>query len=444
MVDLKKALALSKADNCIISRYRVSTENIRWANTSTTTNGQSVDEDIVVISVIGKSVGVASSSLSADTDLEALVRQSEEQARQNPDSEDFYELVQQDTVSVNDTAKLGDSDITVIIDPLQKVFGDARSRGLDVFGYAELKLTHIEIVTSNGVNRRHSQRTGQVELNIKNKGRTVSLWEGQSICRWEDQDIGSMYQTLLTKLEWSQNRVDVDPGKYTVLLEPSAVADLLIYAYWESAARDADEGRTVYSSLRVGEKVLGDGVTIYSDPTEPGYEYADFVATAASSSFESIFDNGAQIGKNYWFKDGTLQSLITPRYYADKTHMSPTYFGENMLWDSDGKGVKELIKDVKDGLLVTCLWYIREVDPKTLLLTGLTRDGIFVIKDGKVIGAANNFRFNMSPIAMLKNIQQTGKSQRTLAREFGDYYTRTRVPPIVVKDFNMSTKSQAL
>jgi len=442
MHNLHDIIKLSNADACIVTRYREVTENLRWANTSTTTNGSTVDEDIFIVSIIKKSVGVVTASFTDSLDIEELLRRSEELARKNPPSDDYFDLT--DASPELQNKKMIDTKIDVIIKPLESVFTDAKNTGIDIFGYAELKTTEIETVNSKGLHKEFKGRSGQIELNAKNKERTSSIWRGQSINAWEDQKILDLYKDIVQKLEWSKTKIEVDPGKHTVVLEPSAFTDLLVYAYWESASRDADEGRTVFSTITDKDGLLNKGVTIYSDPHEPGYEYSDFVTTASSSSHESVFDNGAKIEKFDWISKGTIKNLFAPRYYAKKSKRSPVYFGENLIFDSDGVSTSELIEGVEDGLLVTCFWYIREVDSQTLLLTGLTRDGVFVIKNGKIIGAASNFRFNMSPITVLKNITKIGKSERTLAREFGDYFKQTKIPPVVVDNFNMSTKSDAL
>jgi predicted Zn-dependent protease len=441
MLKLEEAIILSKADHCIITTYRTYTENIRWANTSTTTNGTSQDNDIVVTSIINKSVGTVTASLTEDLNLESLIRASEQLAKQNPPADDYSELIQ-DQKSL-DGKKLQKTDISPLVSSLGNIFKFANTKNLDLFGYAELRTSSTEIISSSGIHKSFSSRVGQIELNVKTQDRKTSVWDGQSIMSWEEQKIDTMFDKLLQKVGWSENKIDLEPGEYTVLLEPSAVTDLLVYAYWESAARDADEGRTVFSKLE-NVQAFDKRISIYSDPGEEDLGCTNFVSAVASSSHESIFDNGATISRNDWILNGKVSGLFSPRYYAKKSNRKPTYFSENLIFKSDGKSAQELIPEVKNGLLITCFWYIREVDPQNLLLTGLTRDGVFLIKDGKVVGSVNNFRFNMSPIDMLKNVVTIGKSEKTLAREFGDYFKLTKVPPLIVEKFNMSTKSDAL
>jgi predicted Zn-dependent protease len=163
-----------------------------------------------------------------------------------------------------------------------------------------------------------------------------------------------------------------------------------------------------------------------------------------SSSFSSVFDNGLDIGHVDWFRDGALQGLITTRHWAAKTGTTPKPFVYNLIVPSDGPELEQMIASTERGLLVTCLWYMRMVDPQTMLLTGLTRDGVFLVEDGEVKGAVNNFRFNVSPLDMLTQTIEIGRSQSALAREFGDYYTFVKMPPLRVANFHMSSVSQSI
>jgi predicted Zn-dependent protease len=240
----------------------------------------------------------------------------------------------------------------------------------------------------------------------------------------------------------------VPAGRYEVLLEPSCVADMLVYAYWSASAREADEGRSVYSKPgggnRIGEKIAAEAVSLYSDPAEPGLEVAPFQATPASSSYASVFDNGLPISRTDWITGGVLRALATTRHWAQASGApGPVPFVQNLILPAAGPSLDEMIASTSRALLVTCLWYIRTVDPRTLLLTGLTRDGVFLVEDGEVKGAVHNFRFNESPIDMLARTVQTGASEITLAREFGDYFRFTKMPPLRVEGFNMSSVSAA-
>ncbi|MDT4894618.1 MAG: hypothetical protein QOE97_3653, partial [Pseudonocardiales bacterium] len=228
----------------------------------------------------------------------------------------------------------------------------------------------------------------------------------------------------------------------------TAVADLMIYAYWTASARDADEGRSVYArpgGTRIGERLSPLPLTLRSDPAEPGLRCAPFeIATRSAGGLQSVFDNGAPVGPVEWLREGTLDALARTRSWAARTGTAPQLYVGNLIMTGTGEAsIEQMVANTERGLLLTCLWYIREVDPQTLLLTGLTRDGVYLVENGQVQGAVNNFRFNESPIALLGRVTETGRTEHTLSREWSDYFSRTAMPALRVPDFNMSTVSQA-
>src|SRR6185437_2277591 len=182
-----------------------------------------------------------------------------------------------------------------------------------------------------------------------------------------------------------------------------------------------------------------------SDPNEPHLECGPFVVAHTSSAESSVFDNGLALQPTSWIESGKLASLVQTRYSAGLTGLAVTPAIDNLILEQAGGGptLDEIVRASKRSLLLTCLWYIREVDPQTLLLTGLTRDGVYLVEDGEVVGAVNNFRFNESPVDVLSRATQVGETVRCLPREWNDYFTRTAMPTIRVPDFNMSTVSQA-
>jgi len=170
------------------------------------------------------------------------------------------------------------------------------------------------------------------------------------------------------------------------------------------------------------------------------------IVTESAGGLQSVFDNGAAVAPTDWISEGTLANLARTRAWSAKTEAEARPFVGNLILESTAGGAKsieQMIVGTERGLLLTCLWYIREVDPQTLLLTGLTRDGVYLIENGTVQGAVNNFRFNESPIDLLARISEVGRTEHTLSREWSDYFRRTAMPAVRVPDFNMSTVSQA-
>jgi len=220
----------------------------------------------------------------------------------------------------------------------------------------------------------------------------------------------------------------------------------MIYLAWTMDGRGAQEGRTALSApggTRVGERLTDLGLTLYSDPGARGLECAPFVATTSSSERVSVFDNGLDIDRVDWIRDGTVNALAYPRAAAAEFDSPVAVPADNLLMTGGAASLADMVAATERGLLLTTLWYIREVDPTVLLLTGLTRDGVYLIEDGKVTGAVNNFRFNESPLDLLRRATEAGVSEVNLPREWGDWATRARMPSLRIPDFHMSSVSQA-
>ncbi|HEV7208271.1 MAG TPA: metallopeptidase TldD-related protein, partial [Mycobacteriales bacterium] len=317
-----------------------------------------------------------------------------------------------------------------------------------LFGYASHDITTTWLGSSTGVRLRHAQPTGYVEITGKNGLPGGSTWVGQHTRDWADVSVPSLDQEVRRRLGWAQRRIDLPAGRYETLLPPSAVADLLVYAYWTAAGRDAAEGRTVFSraggGTRLGESLGPAGLRLSSDPRDPQLGTTPFVLTTASSSMSSVFDNGLSLPATDWLRDGTLSALVQTRASAQASGASVTPYVHNLALDGGGTAsTDEMVAATGRGLLLTCLWYIRAVDPQTLLLTGLTRDGVYLVEGGEVVGVVNNFRFNESPVDLLGRLTEVGRSEPCLPREWSDNFTWARMPTLRVPDFNMSSVSQA-
>ena len=332
---------------------------------------------------------------------------------------------------------------------LGEAFGVAAAGGRRLYGFAEHTMTSLFLGSSTGLRLRHDQPSGKVELNAKTADLTRSAWAGAGTRDFTDVDVAGLESSLARQLGWAARRVDLPAGRYETLLPPTAVADLLVYLYWSSGAKDAVDGRTVFSKpgggTRIGERLASVPVTLRSDPGAPGLECAPFVIAHASGRQSSVFDNGLPLGPTEWIRRGELAALAQTRYSARLSGLPVTPPIGNLILDVPGAeaSLDDMVASTGRGLLLTCLWYIREVDPQTLLLTGLTRDGVYLVENGEVTGAVNNFRFNESPVAMLGRITEAGATAPALPREWSDYFTRSAMPPLRVDGFNMSSVSQA-
>ncbi|GGW63655.1 metallopeptidase TldD-related protein [Streptomyces xantholiticus] len=453
---VERALELSTADGCVVIADEESSANLRWAGNALTTNGVTRGRTLTVIATVDGSQGTASgvvsrSAVTAD-DLEPLVRAAEAAARGAGPAEDAQPLVEAGPASPDFTDAPAETTSAVFADfapALGEAFARARAGGRELYGFANHEMTSTYVGSSTGLRLRHDQPNGTLELNAKSPDRARSAWAGRSTRDFKDVDPAAMDAGLARRLAWAERRIELPAGRYETLLPPTAVADLLIYQLWSSAARDAAEGRTVFSrpggGTRVGETLSPLPLALRSDPHEPGLESAPFVIAHASGDDASVFDNGLPISATDWVRDGKLEHLVSTRHTAGLTGLPVAPGAGNLILDGGGeRSLEEMVSATARGLLLTCLWYIREVDPATLLLTGLTRDGVYLVENGEVVGEVNNFRFNESPVDLLSRASEAGRTEKTLPREWGDWFTRAAMPALRVPDFNMSSVSQGV
>lgn len=453
---VERALELSRADGCVVIADEDSSANLRWAGNALTTNGVTRGRTLTVIATVNGAQGTASGVVSRAAvtagDLEPLVRAAEAAARDGGPAEDAQPLVEGVPASAGFTeppAETGSGVFAAFAPALGESFAVARAGGRRLYGFAQHSVTSTYLGTSTGLRLRHDQPSGTLELNAKSQDMSRSAWAGAATRDFTDVDPAALDADLAQRLAWAERRIDLPAGRYETLLPPSAVADLVIYQQWSSAARDAAEGRTVFSKpgggTRIGERLSELPLTLRSDPHEPGLESAPFVIAHASGDDSSVFDNGLPVEPTDWLRDGVLRRLFTTRHSAGLTGLPTAPVGGNLILDGGGKrSLDDMVADTERGLLLTCLWYIREVDPATLLLTGLTRDGVYLVEGGEVTGVVNNFRFNESPVDLLGRVTEVGRTERTLPREWGDWFTRAAFPAMRIPDFNMSSVSQGV
>jgi predicted Zn-dependent protease len=391
-----------------------------------------------------------------------------------------------------DLSVLGD-----VLSGLSSAFGRAAAQDVVLAGFAEYGVSTLYLGSSTGVRLSYSQPTGAINLVGRSADGVRSAWTGVGAERIGEISFEAMENELWRRLAWAQRPLSLEAGRYEVILPPSGVADMMGSLFFYSmGGQDAEDGRTVFSAggdggdgggggggatrsgeatgadTRVGDRLTEVPFTLYSDPFEPGLECLPFVACGSSDSESSVFDNALPLARTDWIRDGRLAHLRYHRAGAAHSGVEPAAYIDNLILragsggaggggddgdggaggggggrggtvDGGGGTVDEMVARTERGLLLTCLWYIREVDPATALLTGLTRDGVYVIEDGAVVGAANNFRFNESPVDLLARATEVGTSVRTLGRELGEWLNRAVMPPLRIPDFNMSSVSQA-
>ena len=450
------ALGASTADGCIVIAQEHTEANLRWANNSLTTNGQMRTRSVTVISTFdgsdGTRAGVVTRSVTNPEELQALVRASERAARESEPADDAAPLVTDHPHTDDWGADPAETSIAIFSDfapGLGEQFRQWGSAGNLLYGFAEHQVSSTFLGSSTGLRRRFDQPTGRVEINGKSGDRSGSAYASAHTRDFADVDVTALVDQVRQRLEWGRTRIDLPAGRYETIMPPSTVADLMIYAYWTASSRDAEEGRNVFAAgegrTRIGDTLSALPFRLYSDPDYAGLQCAPFaVITAPEGALQSVFDNGTPTPAVDWMRDGTLTDLARTRAWAARTDAEPRQLVDNLILDAGGTSdIDAMVAGTERGLLLTCLWYIREVDPQSLLLTGLTRDGVYLVEDGVVRGAVNNFRFNESPVDLLGRVTEAGRTELTLSREWSDYFMRTAMPALRVPDFNMSTVSQA-
>jgi predicted Zn-dependent protease len=454
---VEHALVTSTADDCIVIVSDGTSANLRWANNTLTTNGVTHGINVTVISFIRSRAGVGTGSVTGNATTPAqaasLVQSADAAARAASPAEDAAELVSADPAPDWDQAP-DPTDISVYADfapALGEAFGRAADSGRVLYGFVNHELTTTYLGSTTGLRLRHTQPTGHYGFTGKTADLTRSAWVGGATRDFSDVDALAIEETLARRLGWGSRQVDLPAGRYDTILPPTATADLLVDAYWSAGARTAHEGQSVYSrrggGTRIGDLLTREGVNLFSDPHYDGLACAPFVMAATSDNEQSVFDNGLPLDRTDWIRDGRLTALLQTRHSAAMTDQPVTPMIDNLVLSvDDGSGtVDDLVAGTERGLLLTCLWYTREVDAQTLLLTGLTRDGVYLVEHGEITASVNNFRWNESPIDLLRRFTHASATVPSFSREWGDdYFSRTATPALRIPDFNMSSVSQAL
>ena len=430
---VERVLRMSKADGCEVDINARTDGNIRFARNSVSTAGGSDNVSVSIQSFIGKKSGTTTVNELDDASLEKAVRRSEELARLSPDDpEQMPPLGKQEYLPVN-----GFVQRTADVTPEDRAnvaaacLAPAKAKGCTAAGFLEDNASASAFGTSAGCFAYHRQTRGEFTLTVRTDDGLGSGYAAASFDDFRDLDAGTLSGIALEKAVASREAKAVEPGKYTVVLEPLAVSGILGFMVSGFDARQAEEGRSWVSTpgggTRLGERFFDERVNLFSDPQHAG---------AAGRAWAG---DGQALGRTDWIKDGKVNALSCSRYWAQKTGRQPLPGGSNIIMSGGDASTEELIRGTARGILVTRTWYIRSVDPQTLLVTGLTRDGTFYIEDGRIKHAVKNFRFNESPIIMLNNLDALGRTERVS----GGGRT-TMVPAMRVRDFTFSSLSDAV
>lgn len=432
---LKKVLSYSKADECEVNLNGTDSSNIRYARNSVSTSGGISQTSLVVSSAYGKKLGTATINEYDDASLEKVVRRAEELAKLAPENPEFVSFLGPQTYGpstsyVDATAKVTPAHLSGLVGDSLKVSRDSK---MVAAGYLENIVAFAAMMNSKGLFAYNTSTNVNFSITARTEDGKGSGYATRGYNDISKLDTKTATQIAADKGLKSATAKAIEPGKYTVILEPAAAAVLLENIFFSLDARQADEGRSFLSvaggKTRVGEKLMDERVNIYSDPTNPDLPTSPWTG-----------DGRAQ-EKVTWIEKGVVKNLTYSRYWAEKKGVKAIPSPDAAIMEGGTKTVEELIKGTKKGILVTRLWYIRTVDPQTLLLTGLTRDGTFYIENGEIKFPIKNFRFNESPVIMLNNLEELGKVERTVSVESNTNYL---IPPMKIRDFTFSSLSDAV
>ena len=433
---VEKAVKRSKADAIDVQVNTYTSGNIRFADNQVSTAGSTTDAQLGIQSFFGARHAVVTTNDLSDESIARAVAESERLARLAPeDPENMPQLSAQQYTPVN---AWFDSTAALSADDRAKAalsaLDIARKTGdLKAAGYLVTNAGALAIGNSSGLFAYHRSTNANYTLTVRTTDGTGSGWAAADHADWAQLDARRVAETATEKAKLSRNPVAIEPGRYTVILEPQAVGDLVQLISNYADARSADEGRSPFvkqgGGNKVGEKIMDERVTIYSDPADPQLMGRPW-------DFE-----GMPLGRQVWIENGVLKQLIYSRFWAKKQGKTPTGGPSTFKMAGGTQSVDDLVKGTARGILVTRLWYLREVDPRTILYTGLTRDGTFLIENGKITKSLRNFRFNESPLFMLNNLEALGRTERLAGTEQGGDVV---MPSLKVRDFNFTSLSEAV
>ena len=434
----KRALSFSAADEARVVINSTSIANTRFAVNQISTGGDSFDSVVTVISKFGKRSGSSSTNQLDDEGLHAAVQMSERVAKLSPEDPESLPELGPETYKPG----INWSDVTASQDPatraqaVKRIADPAKSASLVSTGFMEAITSAQAIANNKGLFAYNRSTASVLTTTVRTPDGTGSGWAGATHHDWSKIDPAVLGARATQKARTSVNPAAIEPGRYTVVFEPTAVGNLVQFITGAFNARAADEGRSFFSlpggKNKLGQKVVDERVTIVSDPYDPD---------VAGSPFAS---DGLPTQRVVWIESGVVKNLNYDRFWAQKQGRAPTASGGSIRMSGGTTSLDDMIRSTPRGLLVTRFWYLRPVDQRTILYTGLTRDGTFLIENGKITRPVKNLRFNDSPIFMLNSLEAMGVPERVSASEGGEPGQAIMVPPIKVRDFNFTSLSDAV
>ena len=433
---IEKIVRMSSADAISVNVTSTLTNNIRFAANQVSTAASVADANVAVTSAYGPKKATVTTNDLSDAALLKTVKESERLAKLSPDDPEAMPDLGPQNIKI--VAATFDSTEKIDAEELAKAaltaLEPARKAGdLTAAGYLVVNTNTNALGNKEKLFAYHKSTNSNYTLTVRTTDGTGSGWAGAEHPDWTKLDVNTVSSRAIEKARLSRNPVAIEPGRYTVILEPQAVGDLVQLMSFYADARSSDEGRSPFTKQgggnKIGEKIVDPRITITADPFDP---------MVLSQPWDG---DGLPLGKQVFIDKGVLRELYYSRFWAKKMNKQPTGAPTSFIMSGGTTSLDEMIRTTQRGVLVTRLWYLREVDPRTILYTGLTRDGTFLIENGRISKAVKNFRFNDSPLFMLNNLEAIGPSVRLAGTEAGGAVV---VPPIKVKDFNFTSLSDAV
>jgi len=446
---LEKVVGFSKSDGIEATLNGSDGGNIRYARNSVSTAGEDSNVVLAVQSYFGKKSGSATVNEFDDASLEKAVRRAEELAKLAPENPEFMEPLGPQTYGPDSKTW---SEATGKITPDYRAQAAANSitpattKDVTAAGYLEDTRAFSSLMNSKGLFAYNQSTNVDFTVTMRSNDGTGSGWVARNFNDVSKLDTAEASRIAIDKALQSRNAKAIEPGKYTVILEPNAAGDL-IGLMLNMNARQADEGRSYLSKkgggTKLGEKIVDERVNIYTDPWHDEVPVSSWAGGGGGGFGGGGGGSTAGLARQKMdlIKNGVVTNLQYDRYWAAQKNVAATAPPGNRIMDGGTASIEDMIKDTKKGVLVTRFWYIRAVDPQTLLFTGLTRDSTFYIENGKIKHPIKNFRFNESPVIMLNNLETLGKQMRVPAGFGGGSML---IPAMKIRDFTFTSLSDAV
>jgi predicted Zn-dependent protease len=434
----ERVLRLSRAEQARVSINSGATGNTRFAANQISTAGDVTDTTVTVTSAFGRRVASSTTNRLDDASLRAAVQMSEQLAPLSPEDPEYMGELGAMPVPERNAVFASTADLSpeTRARAVAEVTRPAAARNLTATGYTVHRTGSSAVMTTRGQFAYQASSNANFTTTVRTADGTGSGWAGAGVFDWNDLDAGALAARAIEKAERSREPRDVEPGRWVTILEPTAVANLVDLMMGSLSARAADEGRSYFSrpggGNRIGERFVDERVTIWSDPMDP---------RVFSSAFSG---QGLPNRRESWVENGVLRTLNYDRFWAQRQNREPTGFPTGYYMEGGSASLDDMIASTERGLLVTRFWYIRSVDPRTILFTGLSRDGTFMVENGRVTHPVKNLRWNESPIFMLNNVEMMGQSVRVSPSESSDLASAVVVPPLKVRDFTFTSTSDAV